>query len=91
MIEVLMVLVVLGVGLGGVARLLNACLRGEGEARRRMEARVIALNALEVGGAAGATGPFTVDFLKAEDHSEVRVSWDEGGRIRDARFRRAHA
>ena len=50
LIETLMAAVVLLAGLGGISRLLGAALRGEAEARMRMQGRLEDVSSLESGG-----------------------------------------
>lgn len=71
LVEVLITTVVMSVGLAGLARLLAATARQEGQAGRRMRARLLALDALEQGA--------------PEVHGTVAVTLDGGPGLRTAK------
>jgi prepilin-type N-terminal cleavage/methylation domain-containing protein len=82
LIEVLIVIVVLGFGLGGLLRLLGATLDQEGQVRQRMDARWLALSALEQGSALPVKGRLRVVYQCRHGRREARVVWREGERER---------
>ena len=91
LIEVLIVTVVLGVGLGGLARFLTAILNQEGQVRRHLTARMLALSALEGGGtkdglpgdaAKSGWGPQAVEVGA---QGPLRLSYRQRGGRREAR------
>ena len=90
LVEALLLVVVLGVGLAGLARVTAASLQGAGEVKRRMRARELALGALEQGYPGPPVGVLAVTLQPRGPGCEARVAWRERGGARDLRLRGRH-
>ena len=88
LIELGVVAGVLGVGLGGLATLLAATLRQEGEAFRRMTARELALGVLEEGAPPPHGEFFRATVGAGRGRREARVLWPAPGGFREVRLAR---
>ena len=91
LIEVLIVMVVLGIGLGGLARFLAAVLNQEGQARLHMNARLLALSALEQEASVPVQGPLRLSYRQRGGRREARVVWVEGKRRREVRLQAGYS
>jgi type II secretory pathway pseudopilin PulG len=76
LVEVLLVVTVLAVATAGIAGLVAGILRGEAEARRRMEARNAVLGALEAGRAGRPAPGCRVE--RRGGRLEARRPWRDG-------------
>ncbi len=80
LIEVMTVMAVAGLALGGIGRLVEGTARAGAGVDVRLQARWAALGALE-GEPPGSRGPVAVAVGQVGDRREARVSWP-GGTLR---------
>lgn len=85
MIEVLGVMAVAGVALGGVGRLIAGTARGGGEGELRLKARMAAINALDLGAPGPRQDPIRVEVRGEGGNRVVRATWPGGGLRLDVR------
>jgi hypothetical protein len=85
LLEALVLAGVLGMAAAGIVRLATGALRAEGETRRRMAARNLALAGLE-GRFAGLPPPEGCVLRRNGGRLEARVAWREGDRDREVRL-----
>lgn len=81
LIEVMTVMAVAGLALGGIGRLVEGTARAGAVAEVRMRARWAALGALEGDPPGSRRGPVAVEVVRVGDRREARVSWP-GGALR---------
>jgi type II secretory pathway pseudopilin PulG len=86
LIEVMVLVVLLGVGLGGLAKLVAASLQGVGATRMRFNARTAALSTLEQGGPETGQEGLAVTLQGVGGCLEARVVWPDHGRMRELRL-----